>query len=196
MKKTISTTILTAFAALGFADTNVARTLSDLSMERQAMHNVEETHQKPGFTYFRVAASESTPTDTVQVVPGLGVGYRLMIKNGALDVSTNYSSAKGWKGDSESFFWTLPKASYVHYLSPASDQSLYGGVGLAYGALKTKDDREFEGVVSNATLGMEFFRKSAIRTFAELTVSQPSIARTVSNDFPGPIGEFSIGAGF
>jgi len=81
-------------------------------------------------------------------------------------------------------------------LNPTGNQSAYGGIGLAWGGLKTKDEREFEGVVPSATLGMEFFRKSAFRTFAELNVSQPAIARTVSDTFPGPMAEFSIGAGF
>lgn len=196
MKKTIITAILTAATALVFADAPVAKSLSDLSLDRTAPRNVDLTAQKSGFTYFRFAAAESTPTSTVQVVPGLGIGYRLMVSNGAVDFSANYSSAKGWKGESDSFFWTLPKASYVHYLSPNGNQSAYGGVGLAWGGLKTKDHREFEGVVPSATLGMEFFRKSAFRTFAELNVSQPAIARTVSNTFPGPMAEFSIGAGF
>lgn len=196
MKKTITTAILTAATALGFADAPVAKSLSDLSLDRGAPRNMEINAPKSGFAYFRFAAAESTPTSSVQVVPGLGIGYRMMVSNGAVDFSANYSSAKGWKGESSSFFWTLPKASYVHYLSPTGNQSAYGGVGLAWGGLTTKDDRKFEGVIPSATLGMEFFRKSAFRTFAELNVSQPAIARTVSDAFPGPIAEFSIGAGF
>ncbi|HSX37251.1 MAG TPA: hypothetical protein VLE95_00285 [Chlamydiales bacterium] len=197
MKRTITTAIFTTIAALGFAaEQNVAKTLSDLSLDRNASRKVETTAQKPGFTYFRFAAGESTPTSSVQIVPGLGIGYRMMVGNGAIDVSANYSSAKGWKGESDSFFWTLPKASYIHYWNMESDQTAYAGIGLAWGALTTKDDREFEGVVPNATVGYEFFRKSTFRTFAELNVSQPAIARTVSDAFPGPMAEFSIGAGF
>ena len=165
-------------------------------LDRGAPRKMEMTAPKSGFAYFRFGAAESTPTSSVQVVPGLGIGYRMMVSNGAVDLSANYSSAKGWKGESSSFFWTLPKASYVHYLNPTGNQSAYGGVGLAWGGLKSKDDREFEGVVPSATLGMEFFRKSAFRTFAELNVSQPAIARTVSDTFPGPLAEFSVGAGF
>jgi hypothetical protein len=196
MKKTITTAILTAAAALGFADAPAIKPLSELSLDRAARRNVEIAAQKTGFTYFRFGAAESTPASSVQVVPGLGIGYRLMVSNGAVDLSAHYSSAKGWKGESDSFFWTLPKATYVHYLNPTGDQSAYGGIGLAWGALKTKDSREFEGVVPSATLGMEFFRKSVFRTFAELNVSQPAIARTVSDKFPGPLAEISIGAGF
>lgn len=197
MKKGFTTAILTAIASFAFsAEQTITKTLSDLSMERQASRNIEMTAQKPGFTYFRFAAAESTPTSSVQIVPGLGVGYRMMVGAGAVDVSANYSSAKGWKGESSSFFWTLPKASYIHYLNPESNQSMYGGLGLAWGGLQTKDDRNFEGVVPSATFGMEFFRKSPFRTFTELNVSQPAIARTVSDRFPGPIAEFSVGAGF
>jgi len=196
MKKTITTAILTAAAALAYAEPNVAKSLSDLTLDRQATRNVEMTAQKPGYTYFRFAAADSTPTSSVQIVPGLGIGYRLMVGGGAIDASANYSSAKGWRGDSDSFFWTLPKASYLHYVNPNSSQSAYAGIGLAWGGLQTKDGREFEGIVPSATLGVEFFRKSAFRTFAELNVSQPAVARTVSEKFPGPIAEFSIGAGF
>ena len=196
MKKTITTAILTAVAALGFAEPTAVKSLSDLTLDRQATRNIEMNAQKPGFAYFRFAAAESTPTSSVQVVPGLGIGYRMMVSNGAVDLSANYSSAKGWKEESSSYFWTLPKASYIHYLNPTGNQSAYGGVGLAWGGLKSKDNREFEGVVPSATVGVEFFRKSAFRTFAELNVSQPAIARTVSETFPGPMAEFSIGAGF
>src|SRR6187431_1448501 len=115
MKKTITTAILTAAAALGFADAPAIKPLSELSLDRAARRNVDITAQKTGFTYFRFGAAESTPTSTVQVVPGLGIGYRLTVSNGAVDLSANYSSAKGWKGESDSFFWTLPKATYVHY---------------------------------------------------------------------------------
>ena len=189
MKKTISTAIFTLASAFAFAsESSVAKTLSDLSIERQA--------SKPGFAYLRMAMADSQPTDKFQIIPGLGIGYRLMQGNGAIDVSTNYSSAKGWKGEHESYFWTLPKASYIHYLSPASEQSAYAGLGMAWGELKTKDAREFSGVVPSATVGMEFLRKAPVRTFAELNVSQPAIARTVSAKFPGPIAEFSVGAGF
>lgn len=195
MKKTIASAILTTAATLCFAAEPTIRSLSDLSLERSP-RKMEMATVKPGYAYFRVAASESTPTDSVQVVPGLGLGYRMMVGNGAVDLSANYSSAKGWKGESDSYYWTLPKATYVHYLNADAEQTAYAGLGLAYGALKTKDAREFEGVIPNATLGMEFFRKSAFRTFAEISVSQPAIARTVSDKFPGPMAEFSIGAGF
>ncbi len=195
MKKTITSVILTTAASLCFAAEPTVRSLSDLSLERSP-HKMEMVSEKAGFAYFRVAAAESAPTDSVQVVPGLGLGYRMMVGDGAVDLSANYSSAKGWKGESDSYSWTLPKATYIHYLNADADQTAYAGAGLAWGALKTKDAREFEGVIPNATLGMEFFRKTGFRTFAELTVSQPAIARTVSAQFPGPMAEFSVGAGF
>jgi hypothetical protein len=119
-----------------------------------------------------------------------------MAGNGAVDVSANYSSSKGWKEKSSTFFWTLPKATYMHYFNAGSSQSAYGGIGLAWGGLKTKDAHKFEGIVANGTLGVEFFRRSAFGTFAELNFSQPAVARTVSATFPGPIAEFAIGAGF
>ncbi len=196
MKKTITTAIFTAASALAFAnEPSVARTLSNLSLDTKAPH-METVVSKPGYAYLRMAMADSHPTTTVEVVPGLGVGYRLMRGNGAFDFSTNYSSAKGWMGDHKSYFWTLPKASYIHYLNPSNEQSAYAGLGLGWGELKTKDEREFSGIIPSATVGFEFWRKAAVRTFAELNVSQPAIARTVSEKFPGPIAEFSVGAGF
>lgn len=196
MKKTIMTAIFTAASALAFAgESTVSKTLSDLSLEMKAPR-VDATVSKPGFTYLRMAVSDSDTIHSFEALPGLGLGYRLMNGNGAFDFSANYSSAKGWAEEQDSYFWTLPKASYIHYLTPAESQSAYAGVGFAWGELKTKDAREFSGVVSSATVGYEFFRDANVRTFTELTVSQPTIARTVSNQFPGPIAEFSLGAGF
>ena len=197
MKTKIKTAALSAMALVAFAnEPSAVQTLSDLPLDRKASFNVDTTASKSGFSYFRFAAADAYPTDSVQVVPGLGVGYRLATGNGALDLSANYSSGKGWTGESKNLFWTLPKVSYLRYWNAASDQSAYGGLGLAWGGIQTKDDREFQGIIPSATVGVEFFRKSAVRTFAELNVSQPAVARVVSDIFPGPIAEFSIGAGF
>ncbi|MBI5273382.1 MAG: hypothetical protein HY861_05300 [Chlamydiia bacterium] len=198
MKKKITTAILTATAALAFANEPSVAKISEFSA-LDKVSRVEISAPKAGFTYFRMTVDDSIPTkagNSVQIVPGLGIGYRLALGNGALDVSTTYSSGKGWNAENKSYFWMLPKASYLHYVNAASNQSLYGGVGLGWGALKTKDEREFAGIIPSATVGMEFFRKSAFRTFAELNVSQPAIAQSVSATFPGPIAEFSVGAGF
>lgn len=196
MKRIITTAILTAASTFAFAnESTVAKTLSELSLEKKA-HRMEMVSSKPGFAYLRMAVNDSHPTNSLDIIPGLGAGYRLMSGNGAFDFSANYNSAKGWKNEHKSYFWTLPKAAYIHYLNPESDQSPYAGVGLAWGEVRTKDAREFAGIIPNISLGFEFYRKAPVRTFTELSISQPAIANTVSDKFPGPIAEFSVGAGF
>jgi hypothetical protein len=195
MNKKIITTILAALAVFAHAESTATQFLSDLSKDRQELPDLA-TRPSAGFTYFRFAAADSTPTSSVQIVPGLGAGYRMTVGDGAFDFSASYSSAKGWKeGTGDSYFWTLPRISYVHYLNPIGGQSLYAGLGLAWGGLETKNGANFEGVISSATLGFEL-RGALFRTFTELNVSQPTIARAVFPSFPGPIAEISIGAGF
>ncbi len=187
--------LLAAATLVSAGEASVSNTMPNLSAN--ASRTAENNVQKPGFSYFRVAAADSYPTQSVQVVPGLGVGYRMAAGQGAIDISANYSSNKGMNRETDSFFWTLPKASYLYYINAANaDNAYYAGAGLAWGGMQTKDDRSFEGVIANATAGMEFFRKSAVRTFAEVTVSQATIASSMSATRPGPAAEFSFGAGF
>ncbi|MBM3184104.1 MAG: hypothetical protein FJZ64_02215, partial [Chlamydiae bacterium] len=142
MKTKLMTAALGAMATLAFAnEPSAVQTLSDLPVDRKAPITLQQAAAKKGFSYFRFAAADSYPTNSVQVIPGLGIGYRLETGGGALDVSANYSSGKGWDDESKNLFWTLPKVSYLHYLNAASDQTVYGGLGLAWGGLTTKDDR-------------------------------------------------------
>ena len=198
MKKTITSMLLAAAALVNAREPTVSNTMSNFSIN--APRIMEENTPKSGFSYFRVAAADSYPTQSVksvQVVPGLGVGYRMAAGQGALDISANYSSSKGLNQTTDSFFWTLPKVTYLYYLNADNaETAYYAGAGLAWGGMETKNSRSFEGVIANATTGMEFFRKAAVRTFAEITVSQATIASSMSVTRPGPSAEFSFGAGF
>jgi hypothetical protein len=195
MKKTIAT-LLTMVATICFAEEpSVTKTLSDVTLDTKALTK-ETSPVKRGFTYFRIAAADSYPTAALNVVPGIGMGYRLTAGHGALDFSANFSSGEGWGTERKSLFWTLPQIAYLYYLNPTSSQTLYGGIGLSWGGLKTKDDRAFQGIISKATLGMEFFRNAAVRTFAELNVNQPVLAHTIVGAFPSFLADFSIGMGF
>lgn len=202
MKKAIIT-VLTAFSVLAFAnESSVAKTLPNISLDRTKDGN--SSFNKQGFSYVRLNAADSDRKAPFQVFPGLGVGYRLMIGNGALDISAHFSSNQGYEYEigkdegekTDRYFWTLPKLSYVHYATASKETSAYGGLGLAWGGLEAGTDKHFDGILANANVGVEFFRTSAFRTFAELNVSQPAIPRSVSATFPGPIAELSIGAGF
>ena len=201
MKKTFATVILTLAAALVSADElSQALPLSanQLPTEKKPVL-AEKTSSDKSFTYLRMGITDTYPTSSVQVVPGLGLGYRLATGDGAVDISANYTRS----GKDTAYFYTLPKATYLHYASPAKNQSLYGGVGLAFGGLKTKDSTTFQGLIPNATVGYEMNRNANWHTFMQLDVSQPAVSVDFSKSFfslpetyPGPVAEFSIGAGF
>ncbi len=200
MKKTMTTAILTLAAALGFADEQPAGALplsaNDLPREKKIL--AAETASNPSFTYFRMGVTDSYPADSVQVVPGLGLGYRMAAGDGAVDVSANYTRAN----KDGAYFYTLPKAAYLHYLTPQKNQSLYAGAGLAYGGLKSKDGTTFKGIVPNVAVGFEMNRKANFHSFVQLDVSQPALAvdsksiLKLPETSPGPIAELSFGAGF
>lgn len=148
---------------------------------------------KPAFFYVRFAAAESDVARMGSVLPGLGFGYRRLAGSGAADISIGgigYKEAKNGK-----IFWTLPKASYLHYLQPDQKQSFYIGGGLAWGGLILNKDR-FVGLIPSFTSGYEFVRKSSVLGFAELNISQPMLAVYKKGSFPGPVAELTFGIGF
>jgi hypothetical protein len=140
--------------------------------------------------------ADSYPENFVDFVPGFGLGFRFSQGHHGFDLSSTGVRGKGWKKEKRSLFWTFPKASYLYYFSPVSNQSLYAGGGLSWGGIETKKGTDFLGISSNATVGLEMFRKASFKTFVEFNVSQPTIARDATGPFPGPIAEISVGAGF
>lgn len=198
MKKTLTTALLSLTAALLYAEEPIgvpSPSANELSLPK-APRVAEKTLPGKSFLYLRMSAADSHPTDSFQIIPGIGLGYRLSGGNSAFDLSVNYTQGKGVNGTHRAYFYTVPKASYLHYFNPLSDQSFYGGVGLAWGGLKTKDERKFTGLIPSATLGLEMNRKKNWASFVQLDVSQPAVAATVTKPFPGPIAEVSVGAGF
>ena len=201
MKKTIATAILMAASSLVFADETTAMSLSTTDLPKEKITTVEKiSPSSKSFTYLKMGAMDTYPTDTVQIVPGLGLGYRLNTGDGAVDFSANYTRGTGLNGKEVTYFYTFPKVSYLHYLSPSKSQSLYVGAGLAFGSLKNKEMAKFIGLIPSATLGYEMNRKANFRSFLQLDVSQPAVAAKLTrNDgvkFPGPVAEFSLGVGF
>ena len=201
MKKRMTTAIFTLVAALAFANEPTAAlplSASDLPLEKKTQLAEMPSSNDGSFTYLRMGVTDSYPADSVQVVPGLGLGYRMNVGSGAVDLSANYT-----RGNKEgAYFYTVPKASYFQYLTPKKNQSLYAGAGLAYGGLKSKSGTEFQGLVPSATLGFEMNRKSNWHSFAQFDVSQPALtfnSKTIlgtPDTYPGPIAELSFGAGF
>lgn len=155
----------------------------------------EMNEKSKSFFYLRMSGADSQPVDSINVLPGVGVGYRLNAGSSAIDFSANMS--RGRDDGKKVYFYTLPKASYLYYLSPASSQSLYAGAGLAWGSMRNHDAKKFEGIVPSATVGLEMNRNSVLRSFLQLDVSQPAIAaRKSDGKFPGPMAELSLGLGF
>lgn len=167
----------------------------DLPEETKSSLVQKMVERSKSFVYLKMSGADSQPTDSVNVLPGIGVGYRLNAGTSAIDFSVSSIWGRGKDGH-RSYYYTVPKATYIHYLAPKSNQSPYAGVGLAWGGLRTKDQREFVGIIPNATVGVEMNRNANWRSFFQLDVSQPALAAKTKGDFPGPIAELSVGAGF
>jgi len=197
MKKIFTTSMIFASFALFANEPSLSTAGSILPEEsRTSMLGKKISDTSKSFVYLKMSAVDSHPTSSFQVVPGLGIGYRLKSGSSAFDFSASYMKGFGHKGEKEAFFYTLPKVSYLYYLTPNEDLSLYAGIGTAWGKVKTKDERTFEGVIPSATVGYEINRKGSWGSFVELNVSQPAIAKQASDKWVGPIAEVSVGGGF
>ncbi len=195
MKTKLATALFSAVTALGFAqDAPAASFPIDKKISEKAAAS------KASFGYVRMGIADSDAVNTFETLPGLGVGYRWALGNGALDMSANYTRELK-SGDTEHYFYTAPKVSYLHYLNAASDQSFYGGLGLAWSGIKKADAaNNFDGITPSASIGYEMNRHETVRTFAQLDVYQPALAITASSisvdNLPGPLAEVSFGLGF
>ena len=190
MKKSYYSVLL-AITSLFATDSD---SLDNMFLERLPHPNYPiENIEKTGFTYVRFAAAEDLPFQTDSLIPGLGLGYRRLTKNGAFDISI---SGIGYaEGSDHRIFWNFPKTAYYHYFTPDEFQSFYAGGGLAWGGVVSYD-QVFYGIVPSATLGFEMFRKSNTLAFSELCINQPALAVAHEGKFPGPIIELTLGMGF
>ncbi len=209
MKKEITTAFLTLATVFGFAQdatpfTAIDQTLPNFGQinAKPALPAIEErVTPNKSFGYVRMGVSDSQlpkPDDLQQVIPGLGLGYRLIFGASGIDVSASYNrrNITADEVQVQTFVYTLPKASYLYYVSPASNNSFYAGAGAAWGGVKTKDGREFLGLIPNVALGYEMNRNNMIRTFVEVNVSKPALAWTQTGDLAAAYAEASLGAGF
>lgn len=214
MKKKIATvllTLLTLATGSGFAQEalpTLPLSTNDLPFDQKpAISLTEKVSRKGSFTYLRMGVSDSYPEYHFKdgaFVPGLGLGYRLVSGSAALDLSASYSQRYSRNEDvkTTTYFYTLPKANYLYYLTPDSNNSAYVGGGLAWGGLKNKDARTFVGLIPNIAAGVELNRHAAWHSFVQLDVSQPAVDLahsamvTHGADFLGPFAEIVFGAGF
>ena len=202
MKKEITTVFLTLATALGFAQ-EIPETTTPSLLEvgiKPALPTLEaKVLPKKSFGYLRMGVSDSeVPKDTQQMVPGLGLGYRIVSGSSALDLSASFNrrDLRTDEGRERTYQYTLPKANYLYYVSAERNSSLYAGGGLAWGGVTTADGQEFHGIITNVALGYELGRNSTLRSFIQLDVSQPAIAASQKGSLPSPIAEISLGAGF
>ncbi len=202
MKRKITTLCLTLVTAIFAQDVPVTELphLADLQIT-PIVPVVEPKPTNSSFGYLRMEISDAyLPTEKVaeDLLPGLGLGYRLSEGAYAIDISVAYNRRKisGVIGPVRTYVYTLPKVDYFRYISPLRNNSFYAGGGLAWGGVKLRDDRVFHGIIPNVAVGYEMKRHETLRTFAELTVSQPLVAASQKGSLPGPYAELSVGAGF
>jgi len=191
MKK-IFISILIGAAAFSFADAPLTVLSSPEQLLNDKMPPQEMTVSKQGYFYLRFATADSDLVFANSLCPGLGLGYRRLANDGAIDISINGNGSSHYSKR----LWTAPKVSYLRYLTPNDEKSAYIGAGLAWGGVDLERRRDFIGIIPSATFGFEFAHKSPLLGFAELNISQPAIPLKQRGRFPGPIAEFSIGAGF
>jgi len=192
MKTNIATALFTAMTALGFA-----QDAPSFPIERKI---AAQAPVRASFGYVRMGIADSDAVHQFETLPGVGLGYRWALADGALDVSANYTRELK-TGDTENYFYTAPKVSYLHYLTAADNQSFYAGLGLSWTGIKKADAaNNFDGIAPSASIGYEMNRHQTVRTFAQLDVYQPTMAVSASNvsfsNLPGPLAEVSVGLGF
>lgn len=159
------------------------------------IHPADKVAAKQSHLYLRLNIADPNPGNRRPLMPGLGLGYRKMSGNSALDFSAGYSQRIGsHHGKSE---WiTLPKMSYLYYLSPLKAQSVYVGPGIAYGRIRRDQGTRFQGLIPGASVGYEISRKANLLSFLQLDVNLPVIATKRRGHLPGLVAEFAFGAGF
>ncbi len=202
MKKTFAIAFLTLAAAFGVAqETTLTKRPAFTPLETTLLQ--EKFAPKKSFGYLRMGVSDTELARTdVQILPGVGLGYRLVSGSSAIDLSASFNRRKAItdEGREETYHYTMPKANYLYYINADANNSLYVGGGLAWGGVETRtmtqEKKSFMGIIPNIALGYELNRTGAIRSFVQLDASQPAIAALKDGAIPKPFAELSFGAGF
>ncbi len=195
MKKQFATVLFSIATALCAEDTLPEQ--PSAALPQVPVIAVEKELNTTSYTYVRMGVSDTNAVSAFETIPSAGLGYRYAVSSAVIDVSATYTREYG----SENYFYTVPKVSYLRYYSPEAEQSFYYGAGLAWGGLEKGADASFQGLVPNATVGIELNRNSAWRSFVQFEVSQPALAINAWNSYsisnlPAPLAEVSFGLGF
>ncbi len=205
MKKKIAT-IVCALASIGlFADAYQPFTPSLQHVTESKIVTTEPSELKQGLVYVRFLAADPSVFTQYQVHPGVGLGYRRLKGSSAFDISATTGGHGGHRRIA--YTWSAPKVSYLHYVNPYADQTMYLGAGMAFGGVesrkevwdgfKTKSEhREFVGLLGHVTAGVELFRRDACVVISELSLSQPLVPANKPKGAFGPSAELSCGLGF
>lgn len=154
-----------------------------------------EAVESDSFWYAKLGGS--TVEEAGKTEPGaiISVGRRTRWDYVGLDIASDLMMDHGG-----SYQVALPRISFMGYLTPNRNHSLYGGLGAAYGFAKNQGSHEtgdlgdFSGGMVNGLVGYEVKTSTKTRTFAEVGVTQPVIA------LAGPAASkmkprFSLGVG-
>jgi hypothetical protein len=185
------------FGLLTLASSVVAQeAATHLAPAADAALVAEKAQVKPSYAYLRLGMNDTQAIEKVQVLPGVGLGYRLGVGPGVVDISASFTGTAQKLEDQPSYYYTLPKASYLYQWDQEAANTAYFGLGAAAVGMK-QEAQKFLGAAACATVGAEMARLGAVRSFVELNVSQPVYA--YSSDFaklPGPVAEVALGLGF
>jgi len=179
-----------------FSQNALLEAIPKLDLKPAAKEPKETVSPVKHFRYLRMGVSD-TELKTNDVMPGIGIGYRISSGSHALDLSSSYNQREKRTdlGKERTYYFTLPKANYLFYTNSGSNTSLYAGGGVAWGGVHTQND-QFIGLIPNLALGLEMNRNAAWSSFIQIDVSQPAIAARQRGDLPKPFAELTLGAGF
>jgi hypothetical protein len=157
---------------------------------------VENLSPKTSHIYLRMNVMEPNMGHRKAILPGFSLGYRRAVGNAAVDFSVGYNKGRGAAHQGKSEFITLPKISYLYYVTPIQNQSFYIGPAIALGRIVKGPDNRFEGLIPSASIGYEISRRANMLSFFQLDVSVPLVAANLKGHMPKPIAELAFGAGF
>lgn len=190
MKKYLITSLIATTALI----TSYATESEETSVTVQSESHPEVANK---LGYMRIGIGARDETDLPG--PSLGFGKRYESAANAIDVSVSFAFSP-YDSKRKGYFYTAPRLMYLRYLMPSSSNSLYTGVGLSYGGIvdrKNQDDeRVFHGLMGNASLGIEFNRKSIFRNFLQLDVTQPLVPLYKTKKTPRAAMELSFGVAY